>query len=288
MPSPNAKIDDAMTDISALRAALIAGVAITDMASDLLPAVLVPKDMAVQDLEHLLAAPVRQRALFQTTDLDDFLTYCANAVGDDTDADGHAAGNPHIFYTLKDPIRAFAILDFGSPEAPAWGQHRAEWNPQESPALIALISLLGRALPQDTLTDYIDDWSEFLGFERADGTAVSVQAARGAIADMTAETINSLRSQRGDFIRERSSMEKITVAPTVPPRMVVTCAPWAGFGTHQLRVRISAADGAGTLALRLTLIGWPLHEIDMVEELRARLEAITAPITVLSGSADVQ
>jgi len=284
MSSYNSKIDEAMTDIAALRAALVAGIGISagDHAA---PAALVPKDMAVRSLEHLLPDPIRQRGLFTTNDLDDFLTYCANNVGDADTEDGHAPGNPHIFYSALPTPRAEAILDYGSPAAPAWGQHRAVWTPQESPALQALRALLGKALTQDALTDYIDDWSDYLTFERSDGTAVNVPAARGAIADMTAETIKSLRSKQGDFSRERSALETISVAPTVPARMILTCAPWEGFDTHQLRVRLAAADGAGTLALRLTLIGWPLHQDRLLEELRNRLDAMTAPITVLCGSA---
>lgn len=276
MTSYNSKIDEAMTDIAALRAALVAGNAV--------PAALVPKDMEVRSLEHLRPAPVRQRGTFSTNALDDFLTYCANNVGDCYDDDGCVPGNPHIFYSAMPTPRADAILDYGSPAAPAWGEHRARWTPQESPALRALRDLLGKALTQDTLTDYIDDWGDYLTFERSDGTAVNVPAARGAIADMTAETIKSLRSKQGDFSRERSALETISVAPTVPARMILTCAPWEGFDTHQLRVRLSAADGAGTLALRLTLIGWPLHQDRLLEELRNRLDAMTAPITVLCGS----
>lgn len=284
MTSYTSKIDDAMTDISALRAALVAGIGIS-AGDGAMPAALVPKDMEVQDLERLLPAPLRKRGNFATNALDDFLAYCANNVCDDVADDGGPVGNPHIFYTAMPTPRAEAILDFGSPGFPAWGQHRAVWTPLESPALRALRDLLGKALSQDALTDYIDDWGDYLTFERSDGTAVNVPAARGAIADMTAETIKSLRSKQGDFSRERSALETISVAPTVPARMILTCAPWEGFDTHQLRVRLSAADGAGTLALRLTLIGWPLHQDRLLEELRNRLDALTAPITVLCGSA---
>lgn len=282
MPIPI--IDESLTDIGALRAALLAGVHPVALEHDpeAIPAALVPKNMEVQSLEHLLPAPARKRERFETHSLDDFLTYCANNVAEDPDEDGHAPGNPHIFYDDA-PVIAHAILDFGSPEDPAWGEHRAIWTPQESPALQALRALLGKALSQDTLTDYIDDWGDYLSFERADGTAVPVAAARGAIADMTAETVKAMRSKTGDFERERSALEKLSIAPTVPARIVLTCAPWTGFETHHLKIRVAAAEGAGTLALRLTLIGWPLHQEDLLSELRNRLDGITAPITVLSG-----
>lgn len=283
MPIPI--IDESLTDIGALRAALLAGVHPVALVHDpeVIPAALVPKNMEVQSLEYLLPEPARKRAHFRTNHLDDFLTYCANNVADEAGEDGPAPGNPHIFVSDSAAPRAEAILDFGSPEAPAWCEHRAVWTPQESPALQALRALLGKALSQDTLTDYIDDWGDYLSFERADGTAVPVAAARGAIADMTAETVKAMRSKTGDFERERSALEKLSIAPTVPARIVLTCAPWTGFETHHLKIRVAAAEGAGTLALRLTLIGWPLHQEDLLSELRNRLDGITAPITVLSG-----
>jgi uncharacterized protein YfdQ (DUF2303 family) len=278
-------VDDTMTDIAALRAALLAGAHPIALERDLdaIPAALVPKDMTVESLEHLLPQPARKRATFQTNSLDDFLTYCANNVPDEVGEDNRATGNAHIFYN-DTPPRAEAILDFGSPEAPAWSEHRAVWTPRESPALQALRALLGKALSQDTLTDYIDDWADYLSFERADGTAVIVAAARAAIADMTAETVKAMRSKIGDFERERSALEKLSVGPYIPARMVLTCAPWTGFSTHQLQVRLAAAEGAGTLALRLAIIGWPLHQETLLEELRDRLEARPTPITVLSGT----
>lgn len=287
---------DQLPNISALRAALLAGTSVHDAVCNAdagRPAVLVPADMRVEDLEKLLPSPIRVRRNYKTSRLDDFLIYCTKQLPRHHHAycvDGHPElfpglpdRDPHIFYST-DPAGAFAILDFGREGAPAWCDHTANWTPEESPALLALRALLGKALDQDTLTNYIDDWADILSFETADGTLVNPAAARGAIADLSAEAIKSLRNKTGDFSRERTAVERVSMAPTVPTRMGLHCAPWVGFSPSTLRVRIAAADST-SLALRLTLIGWPAVLDTLVTELRERLEAIEAPITVLSGQA---
>lgn len=271
------KLERTFTDIGELRAALLAGTPVSEGIEDAIPAVLLPSNMVVADLEHLLPAPTRVRRSYNTNSLDDFLTYCAEAAG----LDDYGTSNPHIFYTLDEPPTARAILDFGSASHPAWSQHNAHWTPRQTPAFTALRNLFNKTLDQDTLTNYIDDWSDYLSFETADGAPIKLAAARGAFTDLNADAIKTMRSKVGDFNRERSALERVSMAPTVPARIILTCSPWDGFSAHALRVRV-AADGSN-LALRLSLIGWPTVQDDLCIELRERLEAIEAPITVLSG-----
>lgn len=276
-------VDEALTDLSALRAALLAGVSPAALAEhpDAIPAALVPANMTVTDLEHLLPAPTRKRCTVRTNSLSDFLAYCAHSLRGGYTAFDH--GNPYVFVEEAPNIQALAVLDFGTPAEPGWGLHRALWTPTDSPPMQALRRLLGKALTQEALTDYIDDWGDFLAFERADGTPVPTAAARGAIADMTAETVRAMRSKTGDFERERSALEKLTVSPTVPARMVLTCAPWAGFAARPLQVRISASESSSTIALRLALVAWGLHEAALLEELHARLAESGTQMTVIQG-----
>jgi uncharacterized protein YfdQ (DUF2303 family) len=155
---------------------------------------------------------------------------------------------PHCFVGdsgLSEPT-AEAIFDFGSPDQPLWREHRA-----------------------------------VLDIERSDGTIVNPAVARTEFADLTVEQVKNLRSKQADFARERSAVERMSMGSGLPNRLHFTCTPWRGLGSARLTLRISAADSAGALALRLNLIGWPAVRTALVEELIEKL--LQTPITVRRG-----
>ena len=264
-----------MIDIDQLKKHLLAG---TRMDPECIPEdgpVLLPKDFTLADLEPYAKAPTRHRGTFRTTWPDEFIAYA--------EANAEPAESPHCFLSdATNPPTAEILFDFGDHTAPLWREHRALLTVQESDAFMAFQALAGRNLTQDDITSYIDDWANNLSFERPDGALVAPAVARTEFADLTVEQVKQLRSKQQDFSRERSAVERMSMGTGLPNRLHLTCEPWQGLGVKRLTARISAADSAGALALKLTLIGWPTIRRELIDELGERLSSV--PVTVRRGT----
>lgn len=263
-----------MIDLDNLKKHLLAG---TRMDPECIPEegpVILPKEMTLADLEPYLSKPYRHRGTYTTAWPAEFLAYAADNASPEHD--------PHCFVDDSSaPPRAVIIFDFGNHDTPMWREHRAVLQIGESEAFRALGSMLGRNLTQDDLTTFIDDWAAGCNFERPDGTIVAPAVARTEFADLTVEQVKSLRSKQADFNRERSAVERMSMGSGLPNRLHFTCEPWQGLSPARLTVRISAADSAGALALRLNLIGWPGVRRALIDELVDTLSG--AAVTIRRG-----
>ena len=282
------------TETAALAEIIRAGTNITPIpnGNNSIPAVLCPAGMSVADLEHLLPNPTRVRAKYKTDDLDDLIRYVQEHATTEDD--------PHIYLDAPAaPATAFtgtatavAVLDHGNRDHPLWRDHRATWTPTLHPALEALGALVNRPVGQDALLDYLDAWGYLMGFARPDGTAVPFPQARAAISAMNIETLKSLRGEVGDFQRQKGSLETISIQPSRPTAWRLTCDPWLGLPQRDIDIRLSPTD-AGGLAVKLTVLRWPLLVLDLQRDVRrVLLEAFdygTEPdapplrVTVLRG-----
>lgn len=281
-----------MTDIGALADILLLGTDVTPVGPNIIPAVMRPAGMSVEPLEHLLSHPTRVRAHYTTDDLDDLIRYVQEH--------GATEDDPHIYLDAPAaPATAFAgtatavaVLDHGNRDRPLWRDHRATWAPTLHPALEALGALVNRPVTQDALLDYLDAWGYLMGFARPDGTAVAFPQARAAIAAMNIETLRSLRGEVGDFQRQKGALETISIQPNLPTAWRITCDPWLGLPQRDIDIRLSPTD-AGGLAVKLTVLRWPLLVLDLQRDVRrVLLEAFNdgtdsdgAPlrVTVLRG-----
>lgn len=246
-----------MIDISALRAALLAGTNTDDYSRTML----VPKDMAVVDLEQYHDRPARHRGTYSTSRLADFMSYISNVNGE------RPPDVEICAFTNSETGAVTAILDFGSPKDPQWQDHTAVYCPRPSPMFMALTAVLDRPLSQDLLLDFFDDWAPHLSFSSPGAALMPHDAVRAMIADLTLETLRTLKTKVTDFERQRSAAEKLTMQRGLPNRMIVTCSPWDGLIARDLQVRIQAADAGSTPALKLSLIGWEITRQAMIDEI---------------------
>ena len=270
-----------MIDFAQLRSILLAGSDV--FGSD---TALIPKDMALQSLEPFQSAPNFFKGTFSTGYLSDFIAYLQHyIVADSACGDPHAfsAEDPHAFIDDTGPTPVVhAVIDHGLPGEPLWRHHTATLAIAHTEAFAALNTLLGKTVAQRALLDFIDDYGDLCVFHRPDGATVAAEVARGEFANLTAEKVRQINSQRGDFKRELSEVERLSLGTGLPNRLTLTAAPWRDFTTQNVRVRISAADSGSGLGLDLRLIGWDAIQDALIAELVAALEAIEG-LTVRRG-----
>lgn len=94
--------------------------------------------------------------------------------------------------------------------------------------------------------------------------------------------MRKLNSQRGEFARELSSLERLSLGNGLPNRLTVTVAPWRDFAARDLRLRIGAADSGNGLALELRHLAWEKTRAALLDELTEKLSQIER-LTVRRG-----
>lgn len=253
-----------MLDIKELHERLLSGTALDPD----LGLYLIPENLRLTSDELYREHPRRHRGTFDTNRLSAFVAYCQNAAGDiDLSALG---GQPTLFL---DGPRALAVFDQGTDDQPRWGDHRALLTLEPSPPFAALRKLLDRPLTQDLLIGFIDDWSDLLSFQRPDGSVCTPETARAELADLTVEAVRTMRTKQTEFAREKTGLERLSLGAGLPTLLLLTCAPFEELTTEALRIRLTAREHSGSLALHLTHAGWPLLEERLTAELEARLRA---------------
>jgi uncharacterized protein YfdQ (DUF2303 family) len=260
-----------------------------------LPVALVPHGVDLSDLRPFLPCPRAHTGAYRTDDLASFAAYLIETAGLASYADREAvpavlenateppaARKAHVFVS-PDGNSAHAVLSFGTAPVPAWHDLTADLVLEDSPAFAALKALVGKPVTQDQIVDFIDDWDQHCAFVRQDGSALDTAAARKEFVDLTVETLRKLKSSREDFKREVTATERLTMQPTLPNRLIFTCAPWRGLLSVPVRVRLAASDSGGGVGLKLTLIGWGALREQLAEQLADEIRAIPANLTVLRG-----
>jgi uncharacterized protein YfdQ (DUF2303 family) len=237
--------------------------------------IMIPKEMDLRSLSPFADTPSLHTGTFNTDDIDAFCVYMK--------ANSAAGNNPHCFISVGEAVRATLILDFGSPENPEWREHLAVLSPANSPAFAALLSLCSRPQGQDDLLDFFDDWSQVIGFERADGGQMQFPAARAEFADLTVEKMRAIKAKKADYDRAVSATERLTMQASLPNRMVMTCSPWVGLSTRKITVRLQAVEHGGGVAIKPTLVALDALRDELASELCGSIRNASDLVTVLRG-----
>lgn len=235
---------------------------------------LVPKGLEALDLEQYEIRPRRHTGQYLTSSIEDFTAYLLRASGEQ-------GVSPEIYVATDHPY-AKAILDPGGRDTPRWHDWTATLELHASDAGAALEDLCEQPVRPEAIVQFIDDWALNCRF-LANGHDCTAEAARAQFADCTVETIRSLRTKTADLSREKTGLERLTVQPSLPTRLLFDCEPWRGLEPRTLPVRIQATDTGGTAALKLTVIGWADIQRKMLDEFATKLRKADAGV-VFSGS----
>ena len=248
-----------MIDFEQLQSILLAG------KSPASGSTLVPAGMTLERLEQFQEYPDRFRGTYQTGHLTHFMDYLEHYGAGGCDA--------HAFIDDSQPAPVVhAILDHGTQEDPRWRQHTAILS--VAPTFAALSGLIGKPIGQKTMIDFLDDWGDHCAFTRPDGASAPLDVARAEFANLTLETVRKLNSQRGDFTRQLSEVERLSLGSGLPNRLTFTAAPWRDFSTHDLRLRLTAADNGSGIALELRHIAWDTTRNALLGELTEKLSTL--------------
>ncbi|MEN9755863.1 MAG: hypothetical protein RL755_50 [Pseudomonadota bacterium] len=127
-------------------------------------AAIIPDGYKLENLERFYDHPNLFKGTFSTTILSEFADYVSK----------HGNEGSAVFID-NERIKALAIIDMGSHDAPQWGKHRAEIELLKTPAYAALLKFNNQQLDQQGFIDFVEDWRENITFIFDDNSEQSVE-----------------------------------------------------------------------------------------------------------------
>lgn len=226
-----------MLDASAVKA-LTKAEAVTAVSAAVLGAVAspaavaaLPNDFEVKDFEGYLPLRRRARGTMTTSVIPAFASYVKL----------HAEDGASVFVD-KDSMKATAVLNLGTPDAPGHADNLAVVALDKSAAYSALLGIAdGRPRPQIAIAEFLEDWAPFIGCRNADDVIPTPQAA-AAVRTITIEAAKKFTSTEQQLGAERSAFESVQASSTqtLPTIIEFACdAPYAGLASRTLALRLS-------------------------------------------------
>lgn len=218
-------------------------------------------------LEHLQEHRSRYRGVFATSSIMDFAAYVKLSVTE---------GNPAPGFVDLDSMVAVAYFNLGTVDKPGHADWYAKLRLKKTAPFEALCAIDGKALGQKALSDWLEDWADYLSPQYADSVAKpgeptitngtllarAVQAVRKVTIHAKAESTH----KTGNFDNSSSAFASIEAAAEqndLPTGFAFTCQPYAGLPERTFRLPLSLLTGGEKPAL---VMRWQQRE-DSVERI---------------------
>ena len=150
-----------------------------------IPARLVPKDVVIKSLEHLMPHRASYRGGFVTHLIHDFATYASE----------WPAGR---CFVDQEHMSARIYFDLGTVETPGHGEHHGNIQLQRTAPFVAFRNMAGDTHTQKALAEWLEDWAAYLVAFDSTGEVLNIGAAINAVRRITiAAKKESTTSQNG-------------------------------------------------------------------------------------------
>lgn len=225
-------------------------------------ALALPDNFGLHDIESYLPNSRRERGTMSTQALPDFAAF----------AKAHADVGATVFINTKS-ISATAVLNLGNKEAPGHADHLAAYNPPALAAYAALLQINGRALSQQDIAEFLEDWP---GLWEAlhDNETMTAPATIAAVRNITIEALRKAETSTAQLSATQSTFEQVKAssgANKLPTHIYFKCTPFLGFETRTYVLRLSIHTGEKAPSLKLRIVNKEQHDEELGNELAAKV-----------------
>lgn len=222
------------------------------------PAVALPNDVNVKNLESLYSERFRFRGKMETQSIDDFARYSTKFAAEGTRC-----------FINADRMTAVSVFNLGTLDNPGHADNVAVLALKRTAPYSALLNINGDRNNQKALAEWLEDWSDYVtGFD-ADGQVIEAKRAAAAVRKITIDSIRSADYEDMDFSAKRSVMESVEAKSKdiMPVAFEFKCIPFEGLGEYRIKVRMSIlASESPVLVLRIAQL--ESYEEEMAAEFR--------------------
>jgi uncharacterized protein YfdQ (DUF2303 family) len=226
--------------------------------------VALPENYQQHDLEKFLPKRRRARGNMVTDVLESFSEY----------SKAHKEEGAAVFVDT-DSLKAVAVLNLGTPEAPGHADNAAKLVPTKTAAYAALtMHATGSQLKQATAAEFLEDWAECMQFFNDDG-AITPPKAIAALRKLSIESMRKLESSEQSLSASKSAFESVqaTSADPIPTTIYFTCKPYADLAERQFVLRLGVMTGGDKPTITLRIIKAEEHAEEMATELAKLIRA---------------
>jgi len=244
----------------------------------LVPTVVLPDSSKVVNLEQFQAGRSRFRGAYSTHSLADFSAYVADRAAPD------ARG-----FINQDEMSCVLLFNLGTVAEPGHADDRAILKLKATAGYTAAQAIGGRGISQKDLSDWIEDWHQYLTPVDEEGNAIPVAKAIAAVRTITIKATSESETTVGDTGASRSAMDQIEARSkeTLPVALQFRTIPFEGLTEQQITLRLSVITSGVQPVLKLRWVGEEVQREDIAQEFKAVLQRNIGDATTLSlGSFD--
>ena len=225
--------------------------------------VVLPEGCQVVSLEKWQIGRSRFRGIYSTHSLADFSAYVA-----------HRAIPSAKGFIDQDEMTCMLLFNLGTDELPGHADDRAFLRLKASAGYKAAQSIGGRAMSQKELSDWIEDWHQYLTPVDDEGKAIPVGKAIAAVRTITVKATSESENTVGDTSASRSAMDQIEARSkeTLPAALLFSVIPFEGLTEQQINLRISVITSSAVPALKLRWVGEEVQREDIAQEFKTVLQ----------------
>jgi uncharacterized protein YfdQ (DUF2303 family) len=221
------------------------------------PAIPLPADFKVHDLEAYAEGRRRPRGRMTTSVLKDFTAYATNQ------------SESGAVFVDPDTMSATAVLNLGRPGEAGHADNLAVLQLRQSAPFAALLAkATGQPLSQAHLAEFIEDWFVYIDCNDDEGD-IELRKAVAAVRRITIENLRKVDSTVQQLAESRSAFESVAATSTerIPTHLTFRSVPYLGLSERTIRVRIGVLTGSDKPMLNLRIINLDFHKEQMAAEL---------------------
>ncbi len=239
----------------------------------LVPTVVLPESSKVVNLEQFQAGRSRFRGSYATHSLADFSSYVAE----------RAAPGARGFIN-QDEMSCVLLFNLGTVAEPGHADDRAILKLKATAGYTAAQSIGGRGISQKDLSDWIEDWHQYLTPVDDEGNEIPVAKAIAAVRTITIKATSESETTVGDTSASRSAMDQIEARSkeTLPVALQFRTIPFEGLTEQQITLRLSVITSGAQPVLKLRWVGEEVQREDIAQEFKAVLQRNIGDAATLS------
>ncbi|WP_296255575.1 MULTISPECIES: DUF2303 family protein [unclassified Pseudomonas] len=228
-----------------------------------MPTAVLPEGAKVLDLEKYQALRSRFRGTFSTHSLADFGLYVTDRAGDG------ARG-----FINQEDMSCVLLFNLGTTAVPGHADDRAVLKLKPTAGYTAVQRIAGERLAQKDLSDWIEDWHQYLTPVDDEGQPIPVAKAIAAVRTITVKATSESETTVGDTSASRSAMDQIEARSkeTLPAALQFHTIPFDGLTEQVITLRISVITSGAVPVLKLRWVGEEVQRESIAEEFKAVLE----------------
>lgn len=235
---------------------------------------LLPENIRPLNLEQYQAQRDRFRGVLRTHSLPDF----ANYVERHTTSESHPAG-----FVDQDAMSATVIFNLGTEAQPGHGDDTATLTLKPTAAYVALQAIVGKAMSQQALAEFLEDWMPYLVAGAGEET-LPMLAAINAVRRMSIKATSTQSSEVGDLSARRSAMDEIEARSleTMPTTFIFTTRPYEPLEPASITLRVSVITGRDEPQLKLRWVGEEAQRESFADEFKRVLDSAVGGLVPLT------